>query len=98
MLVKGPRLVVFGMDGESPQARDLRRRERATKRAFQQTGFGDSKASQDHQGNRMPGNTLAQPVGRIVIGCIAEDPCVEANDLLARVREVGLRGVRTLAL
>ena len=73
-LVEGPCLIILGVDGEGPKAGDLGRRERPGERVLQKTGpdpfSRPGEASQDHQGNRMPGDALAQPFRRILVSYV----------------------------
>jgi len=86
----GPRLIIFGVDGEGPKAGDLGRRERPGERVLQKTGpdpFSgpsavDREAGEDHQGNRMPGDALAQPLRRILVSYVPERQRVEADNLV----------------
>src|SRR5712671_2490323 len=89
----------------SSKARNLGRRERPGERVLQKTGpdpfsrpgAGDREASQDHQGNRMPGDALAQPLRRILVSYVPERQRVEADNLVLRESEIGLRAVGKLA-
>src|SRR5712671_2160302 len=90
----------------SSKARNLGRRERPGERVLQKTGpdpfsrpgAGDREASEDHQGNRMPGDALAQPLRRILVSYVPERQRVEADNLVLRESEIGLRTVGKLAL
>jgi hypothetical protein len=104
--VEGPRLVILGVDSEGPKAGDFGRRERPGERILQKTGpdpfsrpgAGDRKAREDHQGNRMPGDALAQPLRCILIVHVPERQRVEADNLVLRESQISLRAVGKLAL
>src|SRR5467141_3483202 len=105
-LVEGPCLIILGVDGEGPKAGNLGRRERSGNRILQKTGpdpfsrpgAGDREASEDHQGNRMPGDALAQPLRRILVSYVPERQRVEADNLVLRESQISLRAVGKLAL
>src|SRR6516165_5998568 len=105
-LVEGPCLIILGVDGEGAEAGDLGRRERSGERALQETGpdpfsrpgAGDREAREDHQGNRMPGDALAQPRRRILMVHVPERQCVKADHLVLRESQIGLRAAGKLAL
>ena len=104
--VEGPRLIILGVDSEGPKAGDLGRRERPGERVLQKTGpdpfsrpsAGDREAREDHQGNRMPGDALAQPLRRIFVRYVPERQRVEADNLVFRESQISLRAVGKLAL
>src|SRR6266849_6063833 len=104
--VEGPRLIILGVDCEGPKAGDLGRRERPGERVLQKTGpdplagpaAGDREAREDHQGNRMPGDALAQPLRCILIVHVPERQRVEADNLILRESQISLRAVGKLAL
>src|SRR6266852_4805244 len=104
--VEGPRLVILGVDSEGPKAGDLGRRERPGERVLQKTGpdpfsrpgAGDREAREDHQGNWMPGDALAQPLRCILIVHVPERQRVEADNLVLRESQISLRAVGKLAL
>src|SRR6266516_5778745 len=88
--VEGPCLIIFGVDGEGPKAGDLGRRQRPDERVLQKAGpdpFSgpsavDRETGEDHQGNRMPGDALAQPLRRILVSYVPERQRVEADNLV----------------
>src|SRR6516162_3657043 len=105
-LVEGPCLIILGVDGKGAKAGDLGRRERSGERVLQKTGpdpfsrprAGDREAREDHQGNRMPGDALAQPLRCILVVHVPERQCVKADHLVIRESQISLRGVGKLAL
>src|SRR5258705_3920850 len=104
--VEGPHLIILGVDCEGLKAGDLGRRERPGVRVLQKTGpdpfsrpgAGNREAREDHQGNRMPGDALAQPLRYILVSYIPERQRVEADYLVFRESQISLRTVGKLAL
>src|SRR6266851_4591459 len=81
-------------------------RERRGERVLQKTGpdpfslpgAGDRETGENHQGNWMPGDALAQPLRCILIVHVPERQRVEADNLVLRESQISLRAVGKLAL
>lgn len=97
-LIEGPGPVVFGMNGEGPNAGYVSGLQRAKHRILEEAaaealalpGGRNSKSSQQHDGNRMAGKALGQSLGCVAVLDLANHKGIVTGDLFISQGNVGL--------
>jgi len=104
--VEGARGVVLGMHHERADAGDIRRLHCSEHGVFQQSRAkslalpidSDGKPRQQHDRNRMAGETFFEPIGSVVERNLPDRECVESNHLFIVERDIGSRCAGLLVL